>query len=175
MIETINIYDLHRETLLSAGLCASLAEAAAVCLDYHQHQQGILVKVEGDLQAEFHLIWEQVTDRMRESRAEMHSTTEDGAMCLAIMIIQRLTPYEVRKQAIKSTGIDFLLGNKKEIATFEYLARLEVSGILAGTKSQINNRMKQKIKQSMQSDELCIPAYVVIVEFSVPTIKIVKR
>lgn len=74
-IDTINVYSLQEETLLSAGLCASLSEADAVCLAHHQHIQGVRMAVEGDLQAEFSLVWEQVTEIMQDSRGEMSATT----------------------------------------------------------------------------------------------------
>ena len=51
----------------------------------------------------------------------------------------------------------------------------KVSGILKGTKGQINKRLKDKIEQTQKSDKLGLPAYIVIVEFSRPLVKIVKR
>lgn len=54
-------------------------------------------------------------------------------------------------------------------------ARLEVSGILKGSKGIVNKRMIEKIRQTQKSDDTDIPAYIVVVEFSEPMIKIRKR
>ena len=58
---------------------------------------------------------------------------------------------------------------------FQETARLEVSGILKGTKSQINQRLKEKLEQTEKSDNLKLPAFVIIAEFSAPLVKIKKR
>ena len=58
---------------------------------------------------------------------------------------------------------------------FQQMYRLEVSGILKGSKGQINQRLKEKVEQTKKSDNLNLPAYVVIVEFSQPLVNIRKR
>ena len=84
------------------------------------------------------------------------------------------TIYHLRKQSQKRTGFDYWLGEGKEEGV-QGLARLEVSGILRGTKGQINQRLKEKMRQTQKSDNLKIPAYIVIVDFSQPIMKIKKR
>ena len=80
----------------------------------------------------------------------------------------------VTKQSKRRTGFDYWLGEKKDILGFKDLARLEVSGILRGSNGQINQRLKEKIDQTKKSDNLGLPAYVVIVEFSQLQVKIAK-
>jgi hypothetical protein len=48
------------------------------------------------------------------------------------------------------------------------MARLEVSGIRRGSRSQINARVKQKTEQTGASDAGELPAYIIVVEFSRP-------
>jgi hypothetical protein len=48
------------------------------------------------------------------------------------------------------------------------MARLEVSGIRKGSRSQINARVKQKTYQTLASDAQGLPAYIIVVEFSRP-------
>lgn len=173
-IETINVYSLQNVSQLSATRCADFSEAAAVCLDSHAHLPGKLLTVEGDLKGQFELIWTNVTQQMRDSRSDMEYTVESGAYCLAMLVIEKLTNLQVVKQSQKRTGFDYWIGNNKDMI-MQNKARLEVSGILKGSKGQINQRLKEKAEQTKKSDNLNLPAFVVVVEFSQPLIKIRKR
>ena len=170
----INVYGLKEASQLSAVRCADFSEAAAVCLDFHRHSPGVLLTVEGDLKGQFELIWEQTTQRIKDSRNDMSYTVESGAYCLAMLVIEKLTKLKVTKQSQKRTGFDYWLGGDDHPA-MQHKARLEVSGILSGSKSQVNQRLKEKIAQTSKSDGLNLPAFVVVVEFSQPLIKIKQR
>jgi len=172
--ETIDVYNLNNVSHLSAIRCADFSEAAAVCLDFHGHTSERKVLVDGDLKGEFSLIWEETTQKIRNSRSDMTYTIESGAYCLAMLVIERLTQLKVTRQSQKRAGFDYWLGQSEEIG-MQNQARLEVSGILQGTKGQINQRLREKIEQTTKSDKLDIPAYVVVVEFSRPFIKVKKR
>jgi hypothetical protein len=54
------------------------------------------------------------------------------------------------------------------VLPFQRMARLEVSGIRKGSRSQINARVKQKTEQTRASDAEGLPAYIIVVEFSRP-------
>ncbi len=173
-IETIDVYNLRNVSRLSTVRCSDFSEAAAVCLDFHGHELGKLLSVEGDLQGQFELVWTEVTQQMKDSRSDMDYTVESGAYCLAMLIVEKLTNLKVTRQSQKRTGFDYWLGAEDEVA-MQKKARLEVSGILKGSKGQINQRLKEKVEQTKKSDNLNLPAYVVVVEFSQPLIKIRKR
>ncbi len=173
-IETIDVYDLRNLSRLSAVRCADFSEAAAVCLDFHGHTNGKLLTVEGDLEGQFELVWAEVSQQMKDSRNDMDYTVESGAYCLAMLVIEKLTNLKVTKQSQKRTGFDYWLGDNNDMIV-QNKARLEVSGILKGSKGQINQRLKEKVKQTKKSDNLKLPAYVVVVEFSQPLVKIKKR
>lgn len=175
-IETIDVFDLRHASRLSPVRCADFSEAAAVCLDYHGHSQNSLLSVEGDLEGKFELVWKGVTKEMRDSRNDMDYTVESGAYCLAMLVIEKLTKLKVTKQSQKRTGFDYWLGqDRSRDSGIQGQARLEVSGILKGSRAQINQRLKEKIVQTKKSDNLNLPAFVVVVEFSQPAIKIKKR
>jgi len=175
-IERIDIYSLKdMGTHLTREVCEFFSQAAAVCLDNQNHSQGVVFNVEGDFSSEFQLFWNEVTQQMRDSWDDMSDTTEDGATCLAILMVQKLTEYKVIRRARKKTGFDYWLGDKKDGYPFQDKARLEISGILKGNKSQIQQRIKEKIEQTKQSDYLNLPAYIVVVEFSTPMLQVVKR
>lgn len=173
-IKTINVYNLQEASRLSAIRCSDFSEAAAVCLDSHHHLKGEILTIEGDLQGQFKLEWSKVTQQMKDSRNDMDYTVESGAYCLAMLVIEKLTTLKVTKQSQKRTGFDYWLGDENELG-MQGRARLEVSGILKGSIGQINRRLKEKVEQTKKSDNLNLPAYVVVVEFSQPLIKIKKR
>jgi hypothetical protein len=174
-IHEINLYDLKNHTLISPIRCDTFAEAAAVCLHQLQHPQGVTVKIEGTVTAQFELVWEQANAVQQNSFYDLDEATENGAYCLAIWVIEKLTPHHVVRKAPKGTGVDFWLYDKNNLEATQPTARLEVSGILEGTKKQIQARLRTKEKQSQQSDDLGIPVYIIIVEFSTPFIKIKQR
>jgi hypothetical protein len=173
-IELINVFSLKEASELSAIRCADFSEAASVCLDNQGHKSGKSIQIKGDLEGQFRLRWEEVTQQIRVSRNDLEDAVEGGAYCLAMLVIEKLTSLKVTKQSQKRTGFDYWLGEEKE-GGIQGLARLEVSGILKGTKGQINQRLKEKMRQTQKSDNLKIPAYIVIVEFSQPIMKIKKR
>lgn len=172
--QTIDLQSLGSISYLSITRSADFSEAAAVCLDFHNHTSGVEIVLEGEWTRQFSLRWNDVTQQMKDSRSDMDATVESGAYCLAILVLEKCAGLRVIKQSQKRTGFDYWLGSEKNVGLQE-MARLEVSGILKGSMTQINQRLKEKIAQTQKSDYLNIPAYVAIVEFSLPFIKIVKR
>lgn len=143
-------------------------------MDYHHHKQKIHFHLLGDLKNQFELIWQEVDQKMRDSRNDMENTVEHGAYCLAMLVVEKEVGLKVTKQSQKRTGFDYWLSSSNDKGLQGY-ARLEVSGILNGTKHQVRYRLKEKMQQTKKSDNLNIPAYVVVVEFSKPQAIISKR
>src|ERR1700680_191776 len=85
----------------------------------------------------------------------------------------RPTIYTVVERSRKGTGFAWWLGTEDNL--FQGKARLEVSGILRGTTRRINSRIKARIGQTRQSDNLALTAYVVVVGFGTPLAKVVQR
>ena len=173
--EVISLDTLKDVSYLSAIKCADFAEAAAVCLDHQNHSQEVVIAVEYELTHQLKVRWQKITQQIRDTRDDLEYATEDGAYCIAMLVVKHLTDLSVVKQSKKKTGFDYWLGKEYPKIGVQKQARLEVSGILSGTKGQINQRVKEKIDQTKRSDHLNIPAYIVIVEFSRPFVKIVKR
>lgn len=176
-MKKIEIHHFKKTSFLSPTRCDNLAEAAAVCLHISQkeHKNTEILTVEGDLRAQFELEWQEVTQQILDSRADLLETTEDAAVCIAIMVVEELTPYQIVKQAPRGTGVDFFMTEKDNNDQITYKARLEVTGILKGTKKSIQDRINKKIKQCKKSDFMEIPAYIVVVEFSQLIVKILKK
>jgi len=147
-----------------------LAEAAAVCLEDQKHQTGVSLSNAGLTPGNLQVEWLSVDDQQRRSHADMQEATERGACGVAILVVKEATGLVVVERSRKGTGFDYWVGDKdtdSDGLPFEGLARLEVSGILAGTQRQIDARMKQKKAQIKPTDKMA-PGYVAVVEFRTP-------
>jgi hypothetical protein len=75
--------------------------------------------------------------------------------------------------ATNDIGFDYWMGDESAIP-FQSKARLEISGIRRGDDSDIKARVRQKLKQTNQSDGL-LPAYVIVVEFGSPLAEVRRK
>jgi hypothetical protein len=145
---------------------ASLAEAGAVCFDEQGHHQGVTLLVDGDFNEKLEIFWQYVTAQMKACWNDDGFTTELGAYGVAFKIIMALTDFTVIKRAKKGTRFDYWLGNNNDLL-FQDKVRLEVSGIRKGNNSEINKRLRIKIKQVKKGDNE-LTAFVIIIEFGNP-------
>ncbi len=152
---------------------ASIAQAASVCLEDREHKSGVQLSVDGEFDRRFSLIWGGVTQQMRLCWADKEFAVEQGAYGIAAVLVPTLTGFELER-SMRGTGFDFWLGSKGDVL-FQKKARLEVSGILKGSESEVKSRVKQKKGQTQKSDNTRLPAYITIVEFSRPLSRVVKR
>ena len=150
---------------------AYFSEASALCFADQFHESGIELKV-GGVNRSFYVYWDcQITDQTRRSFADQDELTELGAVGVAILLILEIqSELTILSRSAKGTGFDYWLCNKEQQIPFSKgAARLEISGIMTrNEKNNIKYRLKNKIKQIQQSDDSGLPAYIVIVEFSVP-------
>lgn len=153
-----------------------LYENCLMSLHRANHTDGVTLKISGLVEDTCSLNWEEkVTDQMLRSYKDDNETTEQGAVCLSVLMANRLTEYTIVERSWRGTGIDYWLGYKDD-PLFQRVARLEISGIK--TESATNTviaRYEQKVKQSMQSDDTLLPSYISIVEFSNPKILFNKK
>jgi hypothetical protein len=152
---------------LSTAYGAQLAQAAAVCLENREHRSGVTFHLIGMRSAQFPLEWPAVDDQARRSHNDLQEATERGAYGIAILIVCDLTGMLVIERSAKGLGFDYWLGNEDDDELFAGKARLEVSGILVGSRSQALVRARQKKQQMKPSDRLA-PGYVAVVEFGTP-------
>jgi hypothetical protein len=143
------------------------------CLEDRGHANGVVLKVAGTFNRTFKLYWEHVDEQTRRFCADEEVTTEHGAYGIAFLLIKKLTEYTIIERSRKGPGFDFWLGKDNE-SLFNKKARLEVSGIRDGDMTTVKTRARQKINQVKPSDGQ-LPAYVVIVEFSMPLSEVVKK
>ena len=153
---------------------AMMAQAAVICLVHQAHRSSVRLVVDGSFTAAFSLSWsERLTEAKRSFWNDLEEATQQGAYAVAILLIRALTGYTIIESSRKGTGFDWWLGTEDNL--FQGKARLEVSGILRGTTRRINDRIKARMGQTRQSDNLALAAYVVVVEFGTPRAKVVQR
>jgi len=146
----------------------TLAEAAAVCLENRKPRVGIM-------REDMHVEWQPVDEQNRRCYADMQEATERGACGVAILVVKEATGLVVVERSKKGTGFDYWLGDKdNDGLPFEGVSRLEVSGILTGTQTQIDARVKQKKEQMSPTDQVA-PGFVAVVEFGTPIARVESK
>jgi hypothetical protein len=150
---------------------AALTQAAVVCLKHLGHSSGVRLQVDDPFLRRAGLEWSLVlTEAMRRYWNDLEEAVEQGAYGLAILLMRHLTGYTVIERSRKGTGFDWWLGAEDDL--FQAKARLEVSGILRGSARRIRSRVSAKKKQTKSSEQLLLPAYIVVVEFGTPRARV---
>jgi hypothetical protein len=162
---------------LSSAYGSALAEAAAYCLYRNQHHNpgSLVLTLKTSLVTS--LIWREVGPELDSTWADLKEAVEYGAYAVAIVVSVQITKFRhVERCAQSGTGIDIWLSDSTDDrGIFQQSARLEVSGIFNGGRSAIKSRLNQKLEQTKSSDYTMLPAYVAIVEFGSPEIRMQKR
>ncbi|MGB0930559.1 MAG: hypothetical protein ACPGVB_07275 [Chitinophagales bacterium] len=167
--------------VISKKIGAFLAEAAAICLHMNGYQTGVKLTVEGEIEEIVTIEWnDKITDDVLNSWNDAREATEFGATALAILLLLDYTDFTHFIRAYQGTGIDYWLGKGKYtgevLPTGDRKGRLEISGILKKSRGNtVNTRINQKKKQSKKTDSTKLPVYIVVVEFSEPKAKIIKK
>jgi hypothetical protein len=164
---------------ISPNFGASLVESAVVCLEDQQHSSGVIMRVDGNHHHNVTVRWENLTDpnQARRSYGDSEVATENGAYCIASLLISGFTDYTVAERARKGRGFDFWLGKKNEeppSILFQEKARLEVSGIRKGDERAISHRLRRKANR-INAHCSPLPVVVIVVEFGSPRSRIKTR
>jgi hypothetical protein len=109
---------------------------------------------------------------MRNTYGFERRVTEDGAYCLAILLLHRHTGRRVLWESKGFNGFDYFLGTDPALP-FRNGARLEVSGLRQGNEARISERLQEKLGQIQPSNNLAT-GYVVVVEFGRPMAQVVQ-
>ncbi len=174
--------EMHLENLgsgsipgMTANWGGSLAEAAAVCLEHHEHSNGVRMNVDGDYGRAFALYWRKATGQARRTWGDMQEATEHGAYGVAALLIEKLTGLTVLERSFRRTGFDYWIGEEGVPGPlFQKKARLEVSGILQGSEADIKKRCRMKVKQINRYRDKP-KGFVVVVEFGSPRSRVLKE
>ena len=150
-----------------------LADSAIKLLEHSEHQSGVplLVHMPGDTNITLPIIW---TDTILDSEplgwADTQEITEYGASGIGVLLALHITGHKTIERSVKGTGVDYWLGAYDDGSEppFQRKERLEISGILKGTASDVRQRTNIKRRQTQQSQNTGLTAHVVVVEFSQP-------
>ncbi len=176
-MRSIKLNDIKKEVPgLTKSWGETRLEATLICLDYHQHKSPVNLKVEGQNKIDFMLNWKnKITLKMRNTWKDLQEVTEKGAEGIAVLLVSYLTNYKIVQRSAKGSGIDYWLSEKDSILPFQNSARLEISGLLYKNDSDYRRRIRKKKKQTEQSDNTNIPAYIAVIEFQSPKATLIKR
>lgn len=180
----VNLNDDNLEQLfersegVNSKILAHHAQAAVFCLQKQGHNSPKQGKVEGDWSASMNISWEQESQEDLEKNWEEEDATEWGAVVIALSLVVHKN-YRVSKRAQrrlpdgKTTAFDYWLeNNSNNPSRFEDTVRLEISGILKGTESKINRRVREKTERIEESELPNYRAIILVVEFSNPKAKV---
>lgn len=172
MVESLDLSELAEGVpALSQSHLVCLAEAACVELGKHKHANPVQMQVRGGNHKIYKLYGFPITDAMRRTYADPGECTEFGACGIAILVLLKETHYTIVERSYVRTGYDYRIGQQGDFL-FQQTARLEISGIHAGTAQEVSRRTRKKIKQTSVSDNTQMPAVIIVVEFSVPMIEV---
>lgn len=159
---------------LSARSGSALAESAEFCLHHSGHPECVGLTLSGDITGAGILEWSAPEARVASrTYGDLKRAAEDGACAVAIVVVTQTEGFPAVMKASQGPGFDYWLTSNDDTNLF--LARLEVSGILKGSASNIATREQTKIEQTQNSDDTKLIAYTAIVEFGGPEVKTTKR
>jgi len=173
-----NLINLVR---LPSGKASMYIEACIWCFDQNNHENGIELDVSFDKKTfVYPVYWSE--DNIEIEKIRNHYNIDDalpfGAEAIAFFVCIAHTKYDSLQRSIRKTGIDYWLGykNANPNLPFQNSGRLEVSGILKeNEKNTVEKRVKEKLRQSSQSESTTLPIYVVVVAFDKPYAKMVVK
>jgi len=166
---------------ITATRGAFYREAIIVGLVKQGFSSGVILEIKGEFNESCIIEWtNDLEDKDIRSWRDEIQIANFGAVGIAILLMAELLKFKNFEESTIGTGIDFWISKKKfqkgEIAFYKREARLEVSGLLKeGTGNTINMRVGRKRKQMKASDHLDLQGWIVIVEFSTPKSKIIKK
>lgn len=166
---------------LPDGKASMYTEACVWCMDQHGHEVGVVLDLLFDKKNYSHTVhWLESNIDVEKIRAHYNSddAVSFGAEAIAMFICIAHTDYDHIQRSMKKTGIDYWLSHKNANPNlpFQNSGRLEISGILReNDKNTVDQRVKEKIRQSTQSENTTLPVYVVVVAFDRPYAKMVVK
>src|ERR1039458_150453 len=167
-LETLRLDGLHeRHPGITQALGESYVEAAAVCWSRH-HQPPINVTLNHADKSESRIVNFVVPDiRVRNAHANEIDATETGAYAVSLAAVEAVVGLVAVRRAETLTGADWYIAREgTEIEDLESCIRLEVSGINAGSSSDVRRRLGEKVAQAARGQSN-LPAMAAVVGFKV--------
>lgn len=149
---------------------AFLVEAAMFCLEENGHQGKAILKITGEFEEHFKLVWsDKLTEEVKSSWVDKNEATEYAATAMAMLIIPVVTEFNYFRRT--RGGTDYIMSKAKNEKDKSYL---EISGIWKQSKT---NSLKMRVaikKKQVEKTIIDAEAFVVVTEFGEPETKILK-
>lgn len=178
--DLLDLSKIREDTQLSPYKASYLMAACVWCMRKCRHTVGVSMKVQDDSGVSHYAVhWRdnEIDQEELDRSLNEDDAIEHGAEALALLLSIRKTGFTAVQRAVRPNGFDYFLGHKGEAPNlpFNRAWRLEISGILreTGTNS-VNGRIKQKLQQISPSDG-SLPGCVIVIEFSKPFSRMVKK
>ncbi|MDE0440701.1 MAG: hypothetical protein OXL38_01140 [Gammaproteobacteria bacterium] len=164
-VPSLPIHDMHeRHPGLTEATASSNSEALRVCLDRHHHSptdfdidnDGQTISVEAN--------WHPTDTQTRRAWANEIVATEAGAYACVLAAFELAEGLVAVERADTGTGTDYYLSSAEDPDDLESALRVEVSGLNAGSPTEIRSRLKQKVTQAAAGDS-ALPALAGVVGF----------
>lgn len=165
--ELPELASLHERHLgLTKAVSEMMAEAASVALSRHHSPPVMFEVTHEEATTDRSVRWKPPSERTRLAHANTDDATEAGAYSVALAAVEvELGLYAVSRTD-RRTGADYYVGAPDaDELDLEEAYRLEVSGVDAGDAVAVNQRLREKLKQTKQG-QVDVPALACVVGFS---------
>ena len=148
-VPSLPIHDMHRRHPgLTKATASSYGEALRVCLDRH-HRSPTTFDLINDGQAlSTDADWHPTDRQTRRAWANEFVATEFGAYACILAACELAEGLVAIERADTGTGADYYLAPPDETDDLENALRVEVSGLNAGSPTEIQSRLQQKMTQA---------------------------
>lgn len=167
MLKRLSLEAMHeRHHALTVPIAGSYLEAASVCLSRHHTPPVQITLSDNGSESSAETSWMVPDSRTLDAWANTTDTTEAGAYCCVIAGVEGLRGLVAVRRAETGTGADYYLGPPGAGANdLEDLVRLEVSGVDAGDRKEVDKRLLQKVRQAREGAS-SLPALAGVIGFS---------
>lgn len=159
---------LHeRHPGLTQPLADTYCEAATVCFSRH-HQSPITLSLRHDGVEDSRIVrYSEPDERMQRAHGNETDATEAGAYGVSLAAVEVVAGLVAVSRTQTLSGADWYIAPKgADIKDLEECIRLEVSGTSAGTSSDVNRRLREKLAQAERGASN-LPAIAAVVGFKV--------
>ena len=156
------------------SLGKSFEQAAVVRLESLGHSRRAEIDVTGNVSNKYTITWATVPNQVRRLLDDADTTTENGALGIAFIVVNLELGFFIGPAHGKAGGggFDYWLVNE---GGTQLTARLEVAGRRKHTMTEVRALATQKLRQIEPSDSWGYPGYVVVIEFSNPIAMVLKK
>ena len=136
-----------------------------MCLDRH-HKSPLEVDIDAPSRTCSAIVrWAFADERTKGAWNNEIDATEQGAYCVALVVVELTEGLVAVRRAEKETGADYYIAPiNAQVEDLEGWRRLEVSGVDKGNISAVQQRLRQKVAQAKRGKSN-LPAIAAVVGF----------